>query len=112
MLQKPGNKLGVTGHAASHCLPAAVLPSSPLWPTPTSPKCLSLAKLITTKIHVKRMTRQLKGNIKTYAGKGSISAHRRCGCDRSMERISIAEYNFYEIIFFIGSPEQTYMKHV
>jgi len=56
----------------------------------TSPKYLSLARWITIKIHVKKMSRQMEGNIETYAGKGSKSARKRCGCKQSIELLSTA----------------------
>jgi hypothetical protein len=45
----------------------------PLWSVSSRPKLLSLAKVITTNVHVNGMA-ELDGNIQKYAREGSITA--------------------------------------
>jgi hypothetical protein len=52
----------------SSILPTVVFPYSPLWPIQTSPKHVSLVKVITTNICMNSMARQLEGEIEQLRG--------------------------------------------
>jgi hypothetical protein len=49
---------------------------------------LSLAKVVTAKIHVDTMTRWLEGNIGEYTGDGNVTARRKSEGVWSMELLS------------------------
>jgi hypothetical protein len=62
---------------------------------------LSLAKVITTNVHLKEMA-ELEGNIQKYAERGSITAYERCGWGSSMELLSKALVEYYGLYSFFG----------
>ena len=69
------------------CVPTVVFHSSISWSTPTSPKRLSTAQVITTNIHVNDLTRQLEENTGKCAS-GTATDTLRNMWNRSVLRIS------------------------
>jgi hypothetical protein len=58
---------------------AVILSSRPIWPISTTPKGLSLEKVISTKVPVNRMARRVEWNEGKHATVAKVSTWWRCG---------------------------------